>query len=91
MRAPAKRFRFLISGDFSRRNEIASLLVAIFAAWKMIPWYAAVIGGGLAILVAPMVLQLFSDRFVDGRASLVSFAVGSALIAFFLILLAGRP
>jgi hypothetical protein len=68
-----------------------SLLVAIFAAWKMIPWYAAVIGGGLAILVAPMVLQLFSDRFVDGRASLVSFAVGSALIAFFLIWLAGRP
>jgi hypothetical protein len=68
-----------------------SLLVAIFAAWKMIPWYAAVIGGGLAILVAPMVLQLFSDRFVDGRGSLVSFAAASAFIALFLVWLAGRP
>jgi hypothetical protein len=67
-----------------------SLLAAIFAAWTMIPWYAAVIGGGLAILVAPMVLQLFSDRFVDGRGSLVSFAAASALIALFLIWLAGR-
>ena len=67
-----------------------SLLAAIFAAWKMIPWYAAVIGGGLAVLVAPMVLQRFSDRFVDGRSSLVSFAVASALVAFLLIWLAGR-
>jgi hypothetical protein len=91
MRAPAKRFRFLISGDFSRRNEITSCSRRSSQLGKMIPWYAAVIGGGLAILVAPMVLQLFSDRFVDGRASLVSFAVGSALIAFFLIWLAGKP
>jgi hypothetical protein len=67
-----------------------SLLAAVFAAWTMIPWYAAVIGGGIAILVAPMVLQLFSDRFVDGRGSLVTFAAASALIALFLILLAGR-
>ena len=67
-----------------------SLLAALFAAWKMIPWYAAVIGGGLAVLVAPMVLQLFSDRFVDGRGSLVTFAAASAFIALFLIWLAGR-
>ena len=67
-----------------------SFLAALFAARKMIPWYAAVIGGGLAILVAPMVLQLFSDRFVDGRGSLVTFAAASALIALFLIWLAGR-
>jgi hypothetical protein len=67
-----------------------SFLAALFAAWKMIPWYAAVIGGGLAILVAPMVLQLFSDRFVDGRGSLVTFAAASALIALFLIWVAGR-
>lgn len=67
-----------------------SLLAALFAAWKMIPWYAAVIGGGLAILVAPMVLQLFSDRFVDGRGSLLTFAAASAFIALFLIWLAGR-
>ena len=44
-----------------------NLLVAFFAAWRLIPWYAAVIGGGLAILAAPLVLQRFTDRFVDGR------------------------
>lgn len=68
----------------------ASLLVAVFAAWRLIPWYAAVIGGGLAILAAPMVLQQFTDRFVDGRASLVSFASAGALLAFLLIWLARR-
>ena len=45
----------------------------LFAAWRLIPWYAAVIGGGLAILAAPLVLQQFTDRFVDG-GSLMSFA-----------------
>ena len=50
---------------------ITSLLVAFFAAWRLIPWYAAVIGGGLAILAAPLVLQQFTDtlrrrpRFAD--------------------------
>jgi hypothetical protein len=75
---------------FTIAVAFTSLLTAIFAAWKMIPWYAAVIGGGLAILAAPMVLQRFSDRFVDGRGSLVSFSAASALIALFLIWLAGR-
>jgi hypothetical protein len=67
-----------------------SLLVAFFAAWRLIPWYAAVIGGGLAILAAPLVLQQFTDRFVDGRGSLMSFAGIGALLAFLLIWLAGR-
>ncbi|HEY6860178.1 MAG TPA: hypothetical protein VI358_10385 [Pseudolabrys sp.] len=48
----------------------------------MIPWYAAVIGGGLAILAAPLVLQQFTDTFVDGRASLLSFAGAGVLLAF---------
>lgn len=42
---------------------LISLLAALFAAWRLIPWYAAVIGGGLAILAAPLVLQQFTDRF----------------------------
>jgi len=63
---------------------IASLLVALVAAWRLIPWYAAVIGGGFAILVAPLVLQQFPDRFVDGRASLLSFAAADALLALLL-------
>jgi hypothetical protein len=48
--------------------------VALAAAWMSIPWYAAVIGGGGAILVAPLVLRWFPDRFVDGKAALVGFA-----------------
>lgn len=64
---------------------IASLVAALFAAWQLIPWYTAVIGGGLAILVAPLVLQRFSDHFVDGRASLLSFAAVAALLAMLLV------
>ena len=64
---------------------ITSLVVALLAAWRLIPWYAAVIGGGLAILVAPLVLQQFPDRFVDGRASLLSFAAAGALLALLLL------
>jgi hypothetical protein len=69
---------------------LISLLAALFAAWRLIPWYAAVIGGGLAILAAPLLLQQFTDRFVDGRTSLVSFAGAGALLAFLLVCLVGR-
>jgi len=69
---------------------LISLLAAFFAAWRLVPWYAAVIGAGLAILAAPLVLQQFTDRFVDGRTSLVSFAGAGALLALPLVWLAGR-
>ena len=59
------------------------------AAWRLIPWYAAVIGGGLAILVAPFVLRQFPDCFVDGRASLLSFAAAGALLALLVWLSVG--
>ena len=89
-RAPALASRF---GAFILHGSIAvaliSLLVAFFAAWRLIPWYAAVIGGGLAILAAPLVLQKFTDRFVDGRGSLMSFAGAGGLLALLLIWLAG--
>ena len=58
---------------------LACLLVGLFAAWRLIPWYAAVIGGGGGILVAPLVLQWFPDRFVDGKRGLLTFA-GVALV-----------
>ena len=48
-----------------------SILVAVTAAWWLIPWYAAIIAAGIAILVAPLVLQYFSDDFVDGRDALL--------------------
>jgi hypothetical protein len=64
---------------------MTSLVAALLAAWRLVPWYAAVIGGGLAILAAPLVLQQFPDRFVDGRASLLSFATAAALLALLLL------
>jgi hypothetical protein len=64
---------------------MTSLAAALLAAWRLVPWYAAVIGGGLAILAAPLVLQQFPDRFVDGRASLLSFSAAAALLALLLV------
>lgn len=63
------------------------LLAGLLAAWHLIPWYAAVIGGGAAVLIAPLVLQMFPDRFVDGQASLVGFAALAAVIALLLVVL----
>lgn len=65
--------------------SIAGLLVALAAAWRLIPWYAAVIGGGLAILLAPLLLQRFSESFVDGRGALLVFALNGSLCALLLI------
>jgi len=64
---------------------VVCVLVALAAAWRLIPWYAAVIGGGLAILCAPLVLQQFPDRFVDGRASLLAFAGAGIVMALLLL------
>lgn len=67
---------------------IASLLAAIVAAWYLIPWYAAIIGGGLAILCAPLVLRQFPDSFVNGRFALLGLAGAGAIIALLLVRLA---
>ena len=67
---------------------LTSLTAGLWAAWRLIPWYAAVIAGGLAILAAPLVLQEFSDNFVDHRGSLLSFASASAALAIMLLLIA---
>lgn len=65
------------------------LIAGMAAAWRLIPWYAAVIGGGLAILLAPLVLQKFSDRFVDGRAALFTFGgIALALTLSMMLMLA---
>lgn len=50
------------------------LLVGLMFAWRAIPWYAAVIGGGLALLAAPILLRPFPDRFVNGRSALLVFS-----------------
>jgi hypothetical protein len=64
---------------------LACLLAGLFAAWRLIPWYAAVIGGGGGILVAPLVLQWFPDRFVDGKRGLISFATAALLLSLLLL------
>jgi hypothetical protein len=67
-----------------------SVVAGIAAAWMLIPWYAAVIGGGAAILLAPLALQVFPDRVVDGKIALIGFAIAAAVLAVMLCWLA-RP
>lgn len=58
--------------------------VAIYAvafAAQTLPWYAAIIGGGAALLVTPLLLQPMPDSFVDGRRGLLVFAAVSAGLA----------
>jgi hypothetical protein len=63
----------------------ASLVGGTVAAPNFIPWYAAVIGGGLSVLATPLVLQWFPDRFVDGRNALLAFAALSVAPAVLLL------
>src|SRR5262249_46038378 len=53
---------------------VGSVIAGIAAAWIQIPWYAAVIGGGGAILLAPLAMQVFSHRIFHGKTSLLGFA-----------------
>ena len=46
-------------------------LLGLVLAFQSVPWYAAVIGGGLMILVTPFILQPFPDSFVNGRGALL--------------------
>lgn len=58
-----------------------SVAAGIATAWMLIPWYAAVIGGGGAILLAPLALQVFPDRIVDGKTVLIGFAAAAVVLA----------
>ncbi len=58
-----------------------ALVIGAAAAWRIVPWPAAVIGGGAAILAAPLVLRPLPDRFVNGRAGLVVFSGASIVLA----------
>jgi hypothetical protein len=66
-------------------------VAGVVTAVRFIPWYAAIIGGGLALLCAPLVLQKFSDRFVDGGASLIAFAAAGILLTMTLLVQTGGP
>jgi len=63
------------------------LLVGLTLAWRFIPWYAAIIGGGATVLAAPLMLQWFPDSFVDGRGALIAFAGAAAALALIALVL----
>lgn len=67
----------------------AALAASVLAfAWHRLPLYAAVIGGGAMVLIAPLLLQPLPDSFVDGRCGLLTFAslgLGLGLLAGTLI------
>ena len=66
---------------------LLTVLAAHFA-WRHVPLYAAAIGGGAMLLLAPLLLQPLPDRFVNGRTGLLVFAglaLGLVLIAETLI------
>ena len=65
----------------------AATAAGLITAWRHLPWPSAVIAGGLAILAAPLVLQQFSDRFVDGRGSLAAFGGSAVVLAAILVIL----
>jgi hypothetical protein len=75
--------RFVLFG--STVVVILCLVAGIAAAFRFIPWYAAVIGGGFSLLAAPLVLRGFSDRFVDGPGAPLAFAGTSAVFALLLV------
>jgi hypothetical protein len=54
--------------------------ITMLFAWQLIPWYAAVIGGGAMLLFAPLLLRPFPDQFVNGSAALVVFTAAAAAI-----------
>jgi hypothetical protein len=57
------------------------LASALLFAWRRLPFYAAVIGGGAMILIAPLLLQPMPDSFVDGRRGLLAFAAVELALA----------
>jgi hypothetical protein len=65
-----------------------SLVVGAILAWRIVPWSAAVIGGGAAILAAPMALRTLPDSFVDGAGALISLAGVSVALALLLLVVA---
>ena len=57
-----------------------SVAAGIAAAWMLIPWYATVIGGGAAILLAPLAPHVFPDLIVDDNGALIGFAATAAVL-----------
>ncbi len=70
---------------------LVCLGIGIAIAWRTIPWYAAIIGGGAVVLAAPLLLQSLPDRFVDGRGALIAFVTLGALVTLAMVWIALAP
>ncbi|HEY7086099.1 MAG TPA: hypothetical protein VH519_14915 [Hyphomicrobiaceae bacterium] len=57
--------------------------------WRALPWPAAVIGGGVAMLFAPLLLQSLPDSFVNGRRALLVLSMGTVILAVLMWRVAG--
>lgn len=58
-----------------------AVLAALVRAWNLLPWHAALIGGGAALLFAPLLLQPLPDSFVNGRRGLLAFSAAAVVLA----------
>jgi hypothetical protein len=65
-----------------------AVIVGAIVACQIVPWSAVVIGAGLAIFAALLILQQCSDAFVDSRSALVAFSGGAAILAIALVIIA---
>jgi len=81
------RTHLLANGKVAAGLSLVFVFVGIFFVHFSVPWYAAIIGGGAMVLIAPLLLQLFSDRFVDGRISLLAFSFAAGCLACAMALL----
>jgi hypothetical protein len=85
-RAPADAGPALLLG--STMVAAVAAILGILAAFRFISWPSATIGGGAAVLVAPLVLRALPERFVDGRFGLIAFAAATAVFGALLVWLA---
>jgi hypothetical protein len=67
---------------------VVAAMLAGDAATRVLRWPLVIIGSGAMLLAAPLLLRLFSDRFVNGISALTSFAGGALAISVVLMLLA---
>ena len=80
-------------GRFILFGSLALCSICVFGGVALIgptvPWYAAVIGCGAMVLIAPLLLQPFPDSFVNGRDALITFS-GLSLLLTVLLFYAAR-
>jgi hypothetical protein len=65
--------------------SVVCAAVGVTIAARSLPWPATVIGGGLVLLAAPLLLRAMPDQIVDGHAALIVSAAAAALSASLLL------